>query len=203
MSEKEKLNMLLNLKSEWYEEEEEEEEDETIEEEEEGEEKKKEEKKVEEEEENPDEFFSPFGKEKEEEEGKEKKEEEEKKVAPEIASNEDSEARAGLKAIDLVDEYLEEHEEFKDLKKTLREYTSKAVLKGIADPLEFALRNAQTPEYWINYGKKLGVKDAQVALNTRYGGSSARGSGDKTPDYENMSREDFMKDVNDVLSRRQ
>lgn len=210
MLEKEKLNKLFWCGEEW-EEEEEEEEEETIEEEEDkGKEKEEEEndkgkEKEEEEEEDVNEYFDPFGKKieaKKPEKEEEDKEEGKKETEVVMTNNKDSEARAKLEAIDIVDEYIDKHPEFKDLKKTLREFSAKAILQGMSKPLEFAIRNVQTPEYWVNYGKKLGVEDAKGALNTRLGGIGTRKGSEGSPDYGKMSSEDFMKEVNEVLSHR-
>lgn len=212
MLEKEKLNKWFWFSEEW-EEECEEEEEETIEEEgeddggkkQEGEGDDKGKEKEEDEEEDADEYFDPFGKKtetKKPEKEEEDKKEDKKETEVVTTNNEDSEARAKLEAIDLVDEYIDKHPEFKDLKKTLREFSAKAILQGMSKPLEFAIRNVQTPEYWVNYGKKLGVEDAKGALNTRLGGIGTRKGSEGSPDYGKMSSEDFMKEVNEVLSHR-
>jgi hypothetical protein len=203
MLEKEKLNTLLNIPSEWFEEEEEEEEEEEVENEQENDNEEVDQ------EEDAEEYFNPFAEKKDdviksddEEEEQESKGIEKKEVANEDRQENyaDSEARAKLDAIDLVDEYIEQNPDFSDLKKTLREYTSKAILQGHAKPLEFALRNAKSPEYWINLGKKMGVEGAQQALGTRMGGRSGGAGSSQKADFDSMPSNEFNDYVNKVIS---
>jgi len=150
---------------------------------------------VEEQEGDEDDYFNPFADkevEEQEEEVKEEKKEKEEEEESESEVVEDKKARARLDAIEAVDDYLEENPDYQDIKKELREYTAKAIERGHSNPVEFALRNAKSPKFWM----KLGEQRAREALenaksSTLRGSSASSGVGKGSQDFSSMPKSDF------------
>lgn len=99
-----------------------------------------------------------------------------------------------------VSKYVEDHPEFKEFAGELEELASKAIVVGHSKPLEFALRNVRPASYWIEFGRKQNQKAIGNAMQTRIGGTSgANRNGSAMPDYENMSFDDFNKELNKLM----
>jgi hypothetical protein len=154
-------------------------------------------------------YFNPFvededeqeevQEEREEEEGEDKEKVKETKTEPEG----DPEARARLDAIDVVDEFLEENEEYVEIKKELRELTAKAIQRGYKNPIEFARRNAKSPDYWVKVGEKRAKEAIENAQSSTIRATSASaGVGAKGQDYDSMPKGDFEQMVQSVKSNR-
>lgn len=149
-------------------------------------------------------LFDPFAdidddNEQEVEEQKEDQEEE-KKVKKETQEPvEDKKARAKIDAYEAVDDYIEDNPEFEDIKKELRDYTAKAIERGHSDPVEFAVRNAKSPKFWMKVGEARARQALESAKSTTLRGSSASANANRgTQDFSNMASDDFNALVNQV-----
>ncbi len=158
-------------------------------------------------------YFNPFADVKEEDEEEEqedeKNEEENKNKTKEVVkekvkqeSQEDLEARARLDAIDMVDEFVENNEQYADLKKELRELTAKAIQKGYSNPIEFARRNVKSPDYWIKLGEQRAKEAIENARASTIRFTSASAGVGSEVDYEDMDKKEFEQLVEKVKSSR-
>jgi hypothetical protein len=155
-------------------------------------------------------YFNPFvededGQEEEvqEDKGEEEGEDKEKVKDTKTEQEGDPEARARLDAIDVVDEFLEENEEYVEIKKELRELTAKAIQRGYKNPIEFARRNAKSPDYWVKVGERRAKEAIENAQSSTIRATSASaGVGAKGQDYDSMPKGDFEQMVQSVKSNR-
>ncbi|OQB05256.1 MAG: hypothetical protein BWY21_02038 [Parcubacteria group bacterium ADurb.Bin216] len=162
-------------------------------------------------------YFNPFADVKEEDEEEEQEdekneeeegEEEDKKTKKVVKgkvkqeSQEDLEARARLDAIDIVDEFVENNEQYADLKKELRELTAKAIQKGYSNPIEFARRNVKSPDYWIKLGEQRAKEAIENARASTIRFTSASAGVGSEVDYEDMDKKEFEQLVEKVKSSR-
>jgi hypothetical protein len=154
-------------------------------------------------------LFNPFADVDDEEEVVEEQEEEDDDTKKEDIKEEKSEpvedkkARARLDAIEAVDEYLEENPDYDLVKKELREYTAKAIERGHKNPVEFALRNAKSPSYWMKLGEQRAREAIESGKSTTLRGSSASaGAGNKSQDFASMPKSDFNAMVEQVKRSR-
>lgn len=150
-------------------------------------------------EENVEDYFNPFADISDEDKQVEKEIKQETADSKEVKTEVDVDVRSELAEVKAerqasreVSTFIKEHPEFEDMTDELVDLASKAVVKGHSKPLEFAVRNVKSPSYWIDYGKKLGREDMASVSQNRVGGSSLpKNSGKGTPDYMNMSKEEF------------
>ena len=106
------------------------------------------------------------------------------------------------KATREVAKYIKDKPEFADFSDELIDLAGKAMAKGHSKPLEFAVRNVKSPDYWLELGRKQAQEALSSADQTRIGGGSAsKGAGNSTPDYGSMPTDDFMKTVAQVEGR--
>lgn len=156
------------------------------------------------EQEDEEDLFNPFAdsNEESEEQGEGEEDSKEKKKESDEDTQEpvkDEKARARLDAIEVVDEYLEENPEYNDIKKELREFTAKAIERGHKNPVEFAVRNAKPPKYWVSIGEKRAREALESGRSTTLRGTSASaGTGNKSQDYASMPKSDFNAMVEQV-----
>jgi len=154
-------------------------------------------------EENVEDYFNPFAdvsNREEVEEVKEDLKEEVRKETPAVAdtSNELKEVKATIEAQREVAKLVRENPMYADYADEIAEITAKAIVRGHAKPVEFAIRNIRSPQEWIEIGRKSGIEDAGVALKSRVGGASM-GRGESTaPDFTSMDTKDFERFVNSV-----
>lgn len=157
-------------------------------------------------EENVEDYFNPFADvEEEEEEAPERKEAEveeeeisEKKKVEAETNNELKEVKAAIEAQREVAKLVKENPMYADYADEIAEITAKAIVRGHAKPVEFAIRNIKSPAEWIEIGRKSGIEDAGVALKSKVGGASLGRSESATLDFGSMSTADFEKFVNSV-----
>lgn len=152
-------------------------------------------------EENIEDYFNPFADVGEEtEEAPIKKDVQEEEESPTVAdtSNELKEVKATIEAQREVAKLVRENPMYADFADEIAEITAKAIVRGHAKPVEFAIRNIRSPQEWIEIGRKSGIEDAGVALKSRVGGASLGRSEGTAPDFNNMSTGDFEKFVNSV-----
>lgn len=153
-------------------------------------------------------YFNPFAdivEEKEEEVVEEKKEVDEKVVEKKevvvnktddisIQYNADKQARTDVRKL------VEGNPMFAEYADNIEELTSKAIVRGIKNPVEFAVRNLKSPKEWIDIGIKMATKDVGDAMRTKIGGASSSKSEAGEVDVWAKSTEDFNKMVNQVKS---
>jgi len=189
---------LIKLSGEWCEVEEEEEDniddtEDTVEEE-------VEEKEEDQEEED---LFNPFADLKEdevEEKPEEKKEEEEEKPEVKTDDNFSKQYQADKQAGKEVKAFIEKNPMYKEFQDDITEIASKAILSGHSKPVEFAVRNVKPVGFWVEYGMKIGSRDAGNALKTVTLGSSKSKTDGGEPDFSTtgMKSSDFESYVNKV-----
>lgn len=161
------------------------------------------------EEEKVEDFFNPFADLSSDEPGKEAPVEPDKSVdkvetapvADTKAVEEIKQVKATVDASREVAKLVKDRPEFAEFAEDLIDITSKAMVRGHAKPLEFAVRNLKSPEFWIEYGKKMGAADAQDVLNTRVGGSGFSRSEGYAKDFSSMDTNSFEALVSKVKNQ--
>jgi hypothetical protein len=163
-------------------------------------------------EENVDDYFNPFADitdedkqiEKDiakEDDGEDEVEQEVSKPVESDVRSELAEVKAERQASKEVSAFVREHPEFEEMSDELIDLASKATVRGHSKPLEFAVRNIKSPNYWIDYGKKVAREDlASVAQNRVGGASIPKGGKSSTPDFNSMSSEEFNEYYRSVVS---
>ncbi len=158
-------------------------------------------------EENVEDYFNPFADISDEDKQVEEEiKEDVSKAETEVDDNVKSEL-AEIKAVNSatreVSKFVKEHPEFADMGDELVDLASKAMVKGHSKPVEFAVRNVKSPSYWIDYGKRMAKEDlAEVSQNRVGGASMPKTEGKGSPDFSNMSSEEFNEYTRSVMSSR-
>lgn len=161
------------------------------------------------EEENVDDYFNPFVDIKDDEEvvedGADDKEDDveegKEKVVPEVdreTKQQLTEVQATLQAQKDVSKFIREKPEYAEFAEELMETTAKAIAKGYSKPVEFALRNIKSPDFWMDWARKEALADAENVLKSRVGGSSRSKSGGGDVDVSAMNSKDFEAYVNKI-----
>ena len=158
-------------------------------------------------EENVEDYFNPFADVKEEvkEEVVEEVVEDEKKeeVKPPVVDrdNELKEVKATIEAQRTVGKFIKENPMYADFSEEIAEMTAKAIVRKVANPVEFAIRNIRSPQEWIEIGRKSGIEDAGTALRSRVGGSSFARGEETVKDFGAMNTNDFEAFVNSIKNQ--
>jgi hypothetical protein len=158
-------------------------------------------------EENLEDYFNPFAEETEEDKEVKKEIDNEEGKKEEPVKNNELESKvieieSMTKATREVAKYIIDKPEFVGFSDELIDLAGKAMAKGHSKPLEFAVRNVKSPDYWLELGRKQAQEALSSADQTRIGGSSAgKGAGGNTKDYSGMATEDFLKEVAQVEGR--
>ena len=156
-------------------------------------------------EENVEDYFNPFADVSEEDKDIEeeiKKEDKTGKESPvELDANVKSEL-AEIKAVNNatreVSKFVKEHPEYMDMGDELVDLASKAMVRGHSKPVEFAIRNVKSPEYWIDYGRKLAREDIAEVSRNSIGGASMPKTDTKNTDFSGLPTSDFNELVRSV-----
>ncbi len=161
------------------------------------------------EEENNEDYFNPFADTSDEDKAEDKKvekeiEEDEKKEEVEpvkVDSNLEgkvAEIEASTMAARDVTKLVNSKPEFAGMSDELIDLYAKAKVKGHSKPLEFAVRNVKSPDYWMELGKQQNSEATNQANQTRIGGGTAPKASSNQPDYTNMPTDDFMQTVRKI-----
>lgn len=154
-------------------------------------------------EENVEDYFNPFAEVSKEDKDIEEeiKAEEPKKEARELDDNvkgELAEIKAVNNATREVSKFVKEHPEYSDMGDELVDLASKAMVRGHSKPVEFAIRNVKSPEYWIDYGRKLAREDIAEVSRNSIGGASMPKTDTKNTDFSGLPTTDFNELVRNV-----
>ena len=156
-------------------------------------------------EENVEDYFNPFADISEEDKDIEEEIKKEGRAGKEPTVQLDDNVKSELAEIKAVNsatrevsKFVKEHPEYMDMGDELVDLASKAMVRGHSKPVEFAIRNVKSPEYWIDYGRKLAREDIAEVSRNSIGGASMPKTDSKNTDFSGLPTTDFNELVRSV-----